>query len=175
VAEAALARPEMRFVYPPQLRQWQDYESHPEIYRSFRASDKNRDRMTKAVWDTGQRVLLGTDTANPFLVPGFSIHGELRHQVEAGLTPFEALRAGTHNAAKFLGRLDDFGAIAEGQRADLILLRANPLDDVKHVQGRVGVMLRGRWYPEAKLQRKLEDLAASYAEQSPSVEPDAGN
>ena len=121
--------------------------------------------MTKVVWDAGQRVLLGTDTANPFLIPGFSIHGELGHLVEAGLTPYEALRSGTHNAAEFLGGLDEFGAVAEGLRADLILLDANPLADVRHVQRRVGVMVRGRWYVEAELQERLERLAASYADE----------
>ena len=126
--------------------------------------------MTKALWDDGQRVLLGTDTANPFLIPGFSIHGELRHLVQAGLTPYEALRAGTRNAAAFIGGLDEFGAVAEGLRADLILLQANPLEDVQNVARRVGVMLRGHWYSEAELQSRLEDLAASYAEEMGSAE-----
>ncbi len=173
VAEAALRRPEIRFVYPVQLREWKDTRGHAPTYRSFRASKGNRDRMTKALWDAGHRILLGTDTANPFLVPGFSIHEELRHLVEAGLTPYEALRTGTHNAAEFVGRLDEFGAVAEGLRADLILLEANPLEDVQHVASRVGVMVRGRWYAEAELQRRLADLAASYAKESRSVAPAA--
>ena len=169
----ALKRPEIRYVFPDQLRDWKRQEGHAEGYRSWRASDVNRDRMTKAAWDAGGHVLLGTDTANPFLIPGFSIHGELGHLVEAGLTPYEALRTGTRNAAEFLGRPGEFGAVAEGLRADLILLEANPLEDVRHVASRVGVMVRGRWYAEAELQRRLEDLAASYAEESQSVGPAA--
>jgi len=136
-----------------------------------RRADVNRDRMTKALWDTGQRIFLGTDTANPFLIPGFSIHGELRHLVEAGLTPYEALRSGTHNAAQFLKGRREFGAVSEELRADLILLHANPLEDVGHLEHRVGVMLRGRWYGQAELQSRLEDLASSYAAESKSVEP----
>lgn len=169
VAEAALRRPEIRFVYPHQLRQWKETGGHAETHRSFRASKANRDRMTKALWDAGQRLLLGTDTANPFLVPGFSIHSELGHFVEAGLTPYEALRAGTHNAARFLGALDEFGAVSVGLRADLVLLNANPLEDVGHVAGRAGVMVRGRWYPETVLAGRLEDLAVAYAGQSPAA------
>jgi imidazolonepropionase-like amidohydrolase len=121
--------------------------------------------MVKAIWDAGGHVLLGSDTANPFLIPGFSIHGELAHLVEAGLTPYEALQTGTRNAAEFLGELREFGTITEGLRADLILLEDNPLDDVGYLRKRVGVMLRGDWHSNAELEERLRELAASYAEQ----------
>lgn len=162
-AEAFLARPETRFVSPLQLHQWRQAPGDAELFRRHRASDANRRWVTKELWRTTGRVLLGTDTANPFLVPGFSIHGELRHLVEAGLTPYEALRAGTRNPAEFLGRLDEFGTVAEGLRADLILLEANPLEDVGNVRKCAGVMLRGRWLPQAELRSRLRDLAEVYA------------
>ena len=74
------------------------------------------------------------------LVPGVSLHEELALFVRAGLSPFEALRAGTSDAAKFLKRDREFGTVAVGQRADLLLLEANPLENVANVGRRAGVI-----------------------------------
>lgn len=131
----------------------------------IRRAEKLHLKLTKALHDAGARVLLGTDTANPFVIPGFSIHEELQNFVDAGLTPYQALKAGTSDAAEFLKKQDEFGTVAVGRRADLILLEANPLDDVRNAARRVGVMVHGRWFSEAELQDRLEKLAASYAKQ----------
>jgi imidazolonepropionase-like amidohydrolase len=119
-------------------------------------------RMTQALHESGAGILLGTDTGNPYLVPGFSVHEELAHLVDAGLPPFEALAAGTRNAAQALGKVDEFGTVEAGKRADLLLLAANPLEDVAHANRRVGVMLRGRWLPQSELQGILDGLQESY-------------
>lgn len=76
---------------------------------------------------------------------------ELDYVVAAGFRPYEALTAGTRNLAEALGRLDEFGTVSEGKRADLILLRENPLEDVGNVRARRGVMVRGHWLPETEL------------------------
>lgn len=121
--------------------------------------------VLRAVQEAGGRLLLGTDAGFGFMQPGFSIHDELVNMVEAGLTPYEALRAGTANAAAFVGASDIFGTITIGSRADLILLDENPLEEVAHVRdARVGVMLRGRWRSAAWFERELEALAASYGQ-----------
>ena len=78
----------------------------------------------------------------------------------AGLTPYQILASATRNAAEHFGN-DAFGSVAVGTRADLVLLEANPLDDAANVAKRAGVMVRGRWLPEAEIQAKLEDLAAT--------------
>jgi imidazolonepropionase-like amidohydrolase len=119
-------------------------------------------RMTKALHDARAKVILGTDTDNPYLVPGFSLHDELGYLVQAGFTPYEAIEAGTRNAAEALGRLDEFGTVAVGKRADLILVEENPLEDVANVGQRVGLMLRGHWLPEAQLREMLDELVDSY-------------
>jgi imidazolonepropionase-like amidohydrolase len=119
-----------------------------------------RDRLTKALGDAGARVLLGTDSPDFFNVPGVAALEELKLLVGAGLTPCQTLRAGTADAAAFLGGAEEFGTVAVGRRADLILLEANPLQDVRNVARRAGVMVRGRWLPEAELQAKLKELAA---------------
>ena len=78
------------------------------------------------------------------------------------MSPFEALRAGTRDAAAFLGALDEFGTVAVGRRADLIVTDANPLDNVANAARRVGVMVRGRWFPRSELQSMLDALVVSY-------------
>ncbi|MGB8983219.1 MAG: amidohydrolase family protein [Anaerolineales bacterium] len=126
-----------------------------------RVADLNR-RMVQALHNAGAGILLGTDSAQAYHLPGFSFHEELALLVEAGLTPYEALKAGTRDASLALGREYEFGLVAEGQRADLLLLEANPLEDVSNANQRTGVMLRGRWYGSDELQSMLAALADSY-------------
>jgi len=118
-------------------------------------------QMVQALHKAGAGILLGTDAAQAYHIPGFSVHEELAYLVEAGLSPYEALEAGTRNAAEAIGKLDQFGTVAEGKRADLILLDHNPLDDVANVQARAGVIVRGRWLAEDQLQSMLAALVES--------------
>jgi len=150
-------RPELKYV-PVLLREtWQGMtkqrpdEKHLERLRRLRHRSR---AMTRALHEAGAKLLLGTDCATPYIVAGWSAHRELQLLVEAGLTPYEALRAGTVNAAAYLG--GDFGTVAVGKRADLVLVEANPLDDVGNAARRVGVMVRGRWLPAAELRKRLE-------------------
>ncbi len=119
-------------------------------------------RMVAALHDAGAGILLGTDAAQAYHLPGFAVHEELALLVGAGLSPYEALAAGTRHAAEAMGKTEEFGTGAVGRRADLILVKANPLADVSHLQQRAGVMVRGRWFTEAQLQKMLSDLADSY-------------
>lgn len=119
-------------------------------------------RMTSILHDAGANLILCTDTSNSYLVPGYSLHRELSQLIKAGLTPYEAIQAGTYNAAEAIGKLDQFGTVEVGKRADLILLNENPLVDVSNIQNRSGVMLRGRWLTESQLQGMLTSLADSY-------------
>ncbi len=105
-------------------------------------------------------LLAGSDAVGPpGVLPGSSLADELRLLVQAGLTPYEALRTATVNAATYLDGEQDFGRIAAGFRADLVLLTGNPLDDIDQVRTRVGVMKRGRWFPADELESALEQLA----------------
>ena len=126
-----------------------------------------RRKVLKALADSGARLLMGTDSPQMFNVPGFALHHEIELMQEAGLTPFQVLESGTRNvaeyAAKDLGLDGKFGTVAPGNRADLILLDANPLADVRNVAKRAGVMVRGRWLPAAELDRMLADIAARHA------------
>lgn len=119
-------------------------------------------RMVAALHEAGAGILLGTDAAQAYHIPGFSINEELALLVEAGLRPYEALEAGTRNAAVAMGKSDEFGAVEIGKRADLILLDENPLDDVGNIQKRNGVMAQGRWLTHVQLQSMLVGLIESY-------------
>ena len=116
--------------------------------------------ITKGLHEGGAKLLLGTDAYKPNALPGFSLHDELRNFVSAGLTPYEAIRAGTSDAALFLNQQNEFGTVTVGLRADLLLLEANPLENVANVTKRVGVMLRGTWFPEEDLQKRLSSLSS---------------
>src|SRR5690606_12136805 len=105
----------------------------------------------KAAHDAGVSIVGGTDTANPFVFPGYSIHHELALMVEAGLTPMEALVAATRRAAELLGEEDAWGTIEPGMRADLLILAANPLEDIRNTRTLEAVVLRGAVVDRATL------------------------
>ncbi|MFQ5733856.1 MAG: amidohydrolase family protein, partial [Planctomycetaceae bacterium] len=160
--------PTLRYVSPQKRSLW---EQRAHFYTSDERNDpailkRGFETMliaVKALDDAGARLIVGTDTQNPFVIPGFSVHEELKLFVAAGLRPYEAIKAATHDAAEFVDALDEWGIVAIGQRADLLLLEANPLEDVANTSKQVGVMVRGRWYPKAELQVKLDALAEEYA------------
>jgi tetratricopeptide (TPR) repeat protein len=122
-------------------------------------------KVLAALHTASARILVGTDNPNPYVAPGFSIHEELQNLVECGFSPYEALKAGTTNAAEFVGASAEWGSVTVGKRADLLLLEANPLDDVSSVSRSVGVMVRGKWLTEEELQLRLDRLAERYKEQ----------
>ena len=102
-------------------------------------------------------LILGTDS--PASLPGgFSIHEELAHRVEAGLSPYEAIRTGTYNAALCLDKLAEFGTITTGKRADLILVKDNPLIDVKNLKDIQYVIVRGKVYNKKQLDKMVNDF-----------------
>ncbi len=118
-----------------------------------------RNRLLKAMSDSGVPILLGTDAPQLFSVPGFSIQREMRTMAAAGLTPYQILASGTRAIAEHLGTPNEFGTVQQGRRADLILLDADPLADIGNVARRSGVMVRGLWIPEREIQARLDRLA----------------
>lgn len=123
-------------------------------------------KLVKGMQDEGVKILLGTDAGfevQAFTIPGISAHEELREFVDAGLTPYQAILAGTRNPAEVLNAANEFGTVSVGKRADLILLEGNPLENVNQVSKQSGVMIRGRWLPQTEVQKKLDEIAASFA------------
>lgn len=159
--EKLFARPEVKFLSrrsPQWLRDrsegWLGLFSEADFASAHKALEVKKE-FVGALHDAGAGILLGTDD----WLRGFAVHEELKNLVDAGLSPYEAISAGTRDAAEFLGASREFGTVTRGKRADLILLEANPLDGVENVARRRGVMLRGRWMPETELRQMLEALA----------------
>jgi imidazolonepropionase-like amidohydrolase len=118
-------------------------------------------KLLVALKEINTPLLLSTDagTGRMGIVPGFSIHDELRILVENGFTPYEAIAAGTVVASKIVEQMngrDDFGTIVPGKRADLILLQQNPLEDVANARKIRGVMAAGRWYDQKAIAEMLD-------------------
>lgn len=118
-------------------------------------------QLVKALHDGGVPILAGTD-ASWLGVPGFCLLEEIENFQDLGFTSYAALKTATVDAAKLLKREGDFGAIAVGMRADLILTPENPLEDVRRLRRPDGVMANGRWIDAAERRRLLEGLPASY-------------
>jgi hypothetical protein len=114
-----------------------------------------RRRILGELHRAGIGIALGSDAPQTFMVPGFSVRGELRTYVEAGMSPWEALATGTRNIARFLGTERETGTIERGKVADLVLLDANPLQDINNLHRQAGVMVRGLWLDRAELERRL--------------------
>ena len=104
----------------------------------------------------GVRLLTGTDTFDTYVFPGFSTHDELANLVEAGLAPSAALKTATIDAAIFSGVQENFGSIEVGKVADMILLNADPLSDIRNTQLVEGVFFNGQFFDRTALNRLLE-------------------
>jgi imidazolonepropionase-like amidohydrolase len=163
------AYPELRYMPKNTVAQWTNIHTQrmasPQMDRATgRRVIDNRMRLLKAMSDGGVKILMGTDAPQQFSVPGFSLHRELLRMREAGMTPEQILVSGTRRVGEYFANSDKFGTVAPGQRADLLLVTADPLADVGNLTKRAGVMVRGRWLPEAEIQRRLAEIAARHAQ-----------
>jgi imidazolonepropionase-like amidohydrolase len=162
-SEAAISREEARYI-PENLFQGMWSPKVNKLGRpleqlgNVRAAMDFQRKMVKPFYDAGVNLLLGTDAPIPAVVPGFAAHEELLNFVEAGLTPYQALETATINPARYLGREKEFGSVEAGKRADLILIEASPLDDIKNTKKLAGVMIRGKWFSKSDLKQTLSDL-----------------
>jgi len=163
--DSMLALEEMRYVSPSLRQFWANQE------RGGQGKDPEtaellvdvRHRMFRALVLAGSGVMMGTYSPQLFNVPGFSLRHELESMEAAGLTPYEVLVTGTRNVAKYarqeLLEQGNFGTIVRGNRADLILLRNNPLESLDHLWDQEGVMVRGRWISREEIDGRLARIA----------------
>ncbi|HKK25365.1 MAG TPA: amidohydrolase family protein, partial [Gracilimonas sp.] len=123
-----------------------------------------RTRILEEMNKAGVKILMGTDAPQLFSVPGFSIHRELPHMQAAGMSNYEILQSGSKYVGDYFSDKDEFGTIRAGQRADLILLNNNPLENLSAIQNHLGVMVQGRWYSREMIDIKLSEIEAYYSE-----------
>lgn len=158
---SAYYRPENSYYW----RNWYERAANPQRIAAAKNAMEVRKRMTAALHEAGVPLLMGTRNGGIGLRPGEAAHEELYFFVESGLSPYEALRTATFNAAQELKALDDIGTIAVGKQADLMLLAANPLEDIRNLSTQEGVMGDGFWYPQTEMQAKLEARAPFYEQE----------
>ena len=123
-----------------------------------------RMKVLRAMHDNGVGILFGTDAPQVFSVPGFSLHRELARMVDAGMPPYAILESGTKNVGEYFTNEDQFGTIAPGSRADLLLLGSNPLEDISNLRDLAGVMVRGSWMAREEIDATLEAIEDRYAD-----------
>jgi len=166
-----LAQPEMKYVHPLVLDHWrrQAAGAGSSGCRKNDAEPGYRfiQEYSRAFYRAGVPFVLGTDSPPVFGVPGFSLLEELRvASATLEIGPYDALVLATRNAGDFVQRsmpdAEPFGTVEPGMRADLLLLEGNPLQSLGNLRRKVGVMARGRWYPEDELQERLTRVAREY-------------
>ena len=146
-------RPDWHF-WPPKMRQGY-LRAHSNYWDPAKAGERTaarrrryvevRNKLVKAIQDSGGKIMAGSDTPEWFHMYGWGLHRELQALVRAGLTPFQALIAATKHPAEFLAATAEWGTIERGKRADFVLLSANPLADIRNSAAIEGVAIGGRW------------------------------
>jgi imidazolonepropionase-like amidohydrolase len=125
-------------------------------------------KIVGAMHHAGVPFLAGTDSApGVYIMPGFSLHDELANFVEAGFTPMESLQTATSNAAKFFGMEASLGSVGSGKMADLVLLNANPLEDIRNTRKISAVWTHGRLFDRAALDGILLQVQAAVKRNQP--------
>jgi imidazolonepropionase-like amidohydrolase len=175
--EAWAERPELKYIARPAREAWLTQRkglAQPGLFGSVEHAKwfiDNRAAMLRAIRDAGGRLLLSSDAPQAFLVAGFAAHDEMQAMVDAGLSPAEVLFAATRAPADYfaelpnrgstLGITPDFGTIAPGRRADLLVLREDPLRDIRATRAIDAVVLRGRVLDRAELDTLLAKVEES--------------
>jgi len=151
----------LKYVPRPMRERWGQRIANRNDNDYVKKVFKKEVEIVGAMQRAGVPLLAGTDTGNPFCFPGFSLHDELALMVIGGLTPVEALRAATLNPAKFLGLDKTLGTIEPGKIADLVLLDADPLADIRNTQRINAVISNGRLFDRKALNKMLAQAEIS--------------
>lgn len=164
--QTLLAYDELKYMPKRTVRAWESRfrPRRTDGVPTHRTRIENRDRLLKTLNDRDALILFGTDSPQLFSVPGFSVRREIAAMAEAGLAPYDILKSATSNVGRYFANEDDFGTIAPGKRADLVLLTGNPLDDMTVLDAPAAVMVRGRWFDRAALDSELTEIARRYAD-----------
>ena len=161
-ADEYLQAPEMKYMSAQVRTNWTNAKNNYLSNPKFTADKANkliqlRRKLILECQRANVGLLLGSDGPQVFNVPGFSIHHELKYLVDAGLTPYEALRTGTVNVANYLGKKNE-GTIAKGNASDFALLSGNPLSDINQTRNVEGVMIGKNWLGREYIQGELKKL-----------------
>lgn len=163
-----IQRPELKDLHPlvvnalwrkpnnPLLKEKPD----PDFFLGLYSDEKV---LLRKLFDAGIHIVAGTDSLSPTIVPGVSLHDELSSLMEAGLSPYEALKTATANPAAYVPGFSDTGVLAPSRAANALLVDTNPLQNMDTLRQPDAVMINGNWMTHADLQRRLDAAAALYA------------
>jgi hypothetical protein len=164
---AFFERPETAYLPASLIDWWRESAARMKPYDdTARLARQRQLQLLKALFDAHAPLLLGTDTPNPFVLPGYAIHDEIAAFIEAGIPVARTLYIATAEAARFLGEAGQWGVIAPGARADLLLLDGNPLHNTDVLRRPAGVMAQGRWISRDTLSAAFSDLEANRPQQA---------
>ncbi len=154
----------LQYVHPLLQSKWltannYNKKSSPENIAYFEKFVKFHELLVKACKDAGVPMVVGTDAGTSGVVAGFSVHDELGLLVAAGMTPEEVLSSATRLPATWLGIDSEVGTVEVGKLADLVLLDANPITDIKNTRKIAGVFVNGNWLDKNKINATLLDLS----------------
>ncbi|TVP59823.1 MAG: amidohydrolase [Gemmatimonadales bacterium] len=173
-ADSLLALPEFQYISEGQRmgyrNQAEQRRRNPEITPASDAAHRAmRQDFLRAAHSAGVPILMGTDSPQLFNVPGFALHREIPLMLDAGMSPYEVLVSGTRAVGEYvassLGQPGDFGTVQAGQRADLLLVDGNPLEDMARLQDPVGVVADGRWLTREAIRAGLDSIAVKYGDE----------
>ena len=157
-----------KYILKPRWKAWNEdadlmvkEDPSPEGRKAMKDFYTKGLEITGMAHKAGVKVMLGTDSADSYVFPGFAVHDELRELVKAGLTPAEALKTATWNGAEFLGRTSESGSVETGKLADLVLLDANPLNDIRNTGKIAAVVLNGRYMDRTAFDQLLSAAEAT--------------
>lgn len=164
--ESFRAQPDIRFYPQKTVEAWmrasKRYLSTAAPIEKREKYIRIRNQIVKAIYDAGGKIMAGSDTPEWLMLYGHTLHLELIDLRDAGLSNYAALESATKNPAMFLGLSDQAGTIATGKRGDLVLLDANPLEDIANTQKRAGVMIKGQYFTQAEMNRWLDEIAPRF-------------
>jgi imidazolonepropionase-like amidohydrolase len=158
--------PLLEFAPPALAKQWRDsfHDDQMKQRAAWLARQASNDwKLTSELHHAGIALLVGSDSLDPFVFPGESLHKELVEMVRAGLTPAEVLQSATRGAAQFLGRERDLGTVEPGKAADLVLLDASPLENIANTQRITAVVRHGKYLDRGDLDKLLAGAKSAAA------------
>ncbi len=158
----------LRYLPPDMRKGWKEnteaYKKRTRDLARRKAMFRRELELVGAMHRAGVGILAGTDLPNSWVFPGFSLHEELELLVQAGLSPLEALQAATLNPARYLEQEDEYGTVETGKRADLVLLEANPLEDIRNTRRIAAVVVAGKLLQKNHLETLLTEIKNDFAD-----------
>jgi imidazolonepropionase-like amidohydrolase len=159
--EKVVDDPALAYISPAIRKQWEDPREDlkripPDVLARLAREYEMLTRTLKPMRRAGVMIMAGSDTGDPYTYAGFDLHRELELLTDAGLTPLEALRSATLEPAKYLDAQDSIGAVEQGKTADIVLLDADPLADIRNTRKIAAVVLAGKYLSRAKLAAMLQ-------------------